>query len=156
MAQTTGALPSSEFTVEVSTDGVTWIDISGTASVVEESEQARKSGEAYTATGKGPVLVTGKLEAMETKISSVYTEEEGEAFEVMHAIHIGTGQAYFRYATQGGAVGANMFTACGDDLSAIPIPLIGFTYPGVDASSGDPIMNSFTVKPPAFAKSTIS
>ena len=156
MAQTTGALPKSSFQVEVSTDGATWTDISGSASSVEEPEQARKSGEAFTALGDVAVIVSGKREPMEIVVNGVYTEETDEMFEVLRDIHEAGGAVYFRYASQGGATGAFQYTACGDAGTAIPVVLTNLKYPGFEADSGDVVMTSFTVKTPALAKAAIS
>jgi hypothetical protein len=141
MPQTTGAYSNACAQVEVSTDGTTYTDISGSTQSVEGTEQAKMSGEAYTFDGKGAIIKGGKLEPLELTFNIVYTEVNTEAYEIARSVFEQDGcedVLYVRWSPSGGTVGTNQLSANG--------PVVNFTYPPVDASSASPIMAGFTVK----------
>ena len=151
MAQTTGAFPSAVGQVEISTDGAAWIDISGSTMSLDAPTQARMSGETYTLEGDTAIITAGKREPMELAFSIVYTEEDGEAFDEAQTIFetVGGDDAYARWSPGGGDAGDWQYTSGKGKL-------ISFTYPPVNAETGDPIMAGFTVKVAAVSKAVIS
>ena len=152
MAQTTGALPMACAMVELSTDGcVNWTDVSGSTQSVGGTDQTRMSGEVYTFDGEGAIITRGKKEPLELAFSVVYTEETLEAYEIARAIFEGPGcegDLCVRWAPAGGAVGTNRLQAVG--------PVIGFTYPAIDASSAGVAMGGFVVRTGDITTVTIS
>lgn len=141
MPQTTGAYSQACSAVEISTDGVTWTDISGSTQSVGNTEQSKMSGEAYTFDGKGPIVKGGKFEPLELQFSIVYTEVLTEAYEIARAVFEQEGcevEVWVRWIPSGGGVGTNRLTTHG--------PLTSFTYPAIDASTAAPVMGGFTVK----------
>lgn len=141
MAQTTGAYSNACSTVGISTDGVTFTDISGSTQSVSGTEQTKMSGEAYTFDGKGAIVKGGKFEPMDLVFAIVYTEVATEAYEIARAVFEQTGcevEVWVRWTPGGAAVGADTLTAMG--------PLTSFTYPAIDASTAAPIMGGFTVR----------
>ena len=151
MAQTTGAYSNACSTLEISTDGVAWTDISGSTQSVTGTDQSKMSGEAYTFDGKGPIVKGGKFEPLELQFSIVYTEVLTEAYEVARAVFEQEGcevEVYVRWSPSGGVVGTNRLTAYG--------PITSFTYPAIDASTAEPIMGGFTVKAGEITTATIA
>lgn len=159
MAQTTGGLPRSNFQVQVSSDGVTWTDISGQAATVQRSDGDHMIGEQNTADGENPLVTGSNKKAAETvTVSIVYTEEDGEAFDIVHtAYRSGDKHIYLRWAPKGGigtVVGNKLLTCADDGGTPAKVPIINCTLPDLDAGSGDPAMSEFSVRTPNVAEST--
>lgn len=141
MPQTTGAYSQACSAVEVSLDGVTWTDVSGSTQSVGGTEQGKMSGEAYTFDGKGPIIKGGKFEALDLTFAIVYSEVLTEAYEIARGVFEQDGcedELYVRWVPSGGVVGTNQLTTHG--------PMTQFTYPAMDASDAAPIMGGFTVR----------
>lgn len=152
MAQTTAAVANACAKVWVSNDGVTFTDISGTAQSIQDTEQTRMSGEAYTFDGEGPIVKRGKKEPMETKVVIVYTETDAEAYQQIRARFEESGcnvAFYLRYSPRGGNADDEQLTS-GEGI------LTAFTYPPLDASSAAPILAGFTIKHPGFTTTIIA
>jgi hypothetical protein len=137
--------------IQVSTDGSTWTDISGTAATVSVSDGDQMIGEQNTADGDTPIVaVSGKLSARTVTVSCVYSEEATEAWEVVNARYLGsTKSIYLRWAPKGGigtVVGNNLFVCANAALSPIAVPIINCIPPELDASSGDPAIFEFSVR----------
>jgi hypothetical protein len=116
---------------------------------VAGTEQARKSGEAYTNSGDTAIVTGGKREPMEIEFKGVATEGTGDPFEVIRAAHEAKTPYYVRWSPKGGTAGQFQY--------ATPACIItSFTYPEVDAASGDPAMWGFKVKTPYVTKSVVS
>lgn len=157
MAQTTYGIPRSNYQVQVSTDGSSWTDISGQSATVQRSGGDHMIGEQNTADGESPVVTGSNKKGAETvTVSCIYTEQSGEAFEVVRARYEGTAKTiYLRWAPKGGigtVVGNNIFTCAGDAGTAILVPIINCTIPDLDAGSGDPAMFEFSVMTPDVAQ----
>lgn len=157
MAQTTGAISGKDLKIEVSSDGSTWTNISGSANSVNPGEQTRMTGETYTGDGAGAIITSGKREPMEVEVRIVYTETSGEAFATVKARHESAdGSMYLRYSPKGGQTGEYQYTsATGDGVAAAGI-VSGFTYPETDAGSGDPILAGFKLKVPALLQAAVA
>ena len=141
MPQTTGAYSNACAAVQISLNGLAWIDISGSTQAVANTEQAKMSGEAYTFDGRGPIVKGGKFEPLEVAFTIIYTEAVIEAYEIARGVFEQTGcdvEIYARWSPAGGGVGTNWLQIYG--------PIISFTYPAVDASTATPIMAGFTIK----------
>lgn len=157
MAQTTGATPKSNYKAEVSLNGSSWTDISGNATTVEIDGGEQQTGEQFTAAGNVPVVIgSNKVSAMTAKVSILYTETSGEAFQVVWAQYISTNKKiYFRYSPKGGASGDKRYVASDDAGSAFACPIISCLPPDVDAGSGDPAMAEFSVIAPKFLQEAV-
>lgn len=151
MTQTIGALPSAVGKLEIGTDGVVWVDISGSAMSLDAPEQARMSGEAYTLDGDIAIITGGKREPMELAFSIVYSEVANEAWDEAQDIFetVGGGDVYVRWSPGGGDVGDWQFTS---DRGV----LTGLTYPGTNAGEGGPIMTGFKVKTAQVTQAVVS
>ena len=141
MAQTTGAMTGAMGKVEVSTDHLTWSDISGSSQSIDAVEFTRLNGSAHTFDGDYAVLTFGKQPPTEVTVNVLYTEVTGEAFlRAVSALKNNTA-FYVRWqALTGTAAGTyyRYFTAGTAKVSSVSLP-------GNDASSGEPLMVSFTV-----------
>lgn len=148
MAQTTSALAMVDGTIEVSTNGSVWTDISGSSSTVEPGDQTRQSGEAYTVQGDTAIITGGKREPIELEIKIVYTETSGEAFETLRVIHETPGGAIYVRYTRGGT-GAFMYTSDKGVLTS-------FVYPPIVADDAKPKLLGIKVKAPKITKSVVA
>lgn len=158
MAQTTTAQPRSNYQIEVSTDGSTWTDISGSSNQVNPSGGDQMYGEQHTAAGNAPTITaTHKTGAITLTCNILYTETAGEAFQVVWARYEGTAKTiYFRYTPGGGDTGDERYTATNNAGTAIAVPIINCLPPATDAGSGDPAMASFTIVTPKLTQAVIS
>lgn len=145
---TTEFVPSSCAQVEVkTTEAGNWIDITGESQAVSGTEQTRLSGEAYVFAGDKAIVTSGSREPMELTFDIVYTEvdplpeSQAEAYELVKDVFQDTSgcgaKLWVRYSPKGGNAGDERIEADGY--------LTSFTFPEVDASSGDPIMSSFSL-----------
>ncbi len=139
MAQTTGAISAKSYKVEVGTAGTTtWTDISGTFNQVTVSGGDRNVGEAYTADGDVALLGRGKRKPYEVDVKCIYTEITGEAFKVIHDLHVTAGgaDAYVRLTPKGTATGDYRYTSSVGTITSCGIPQ-------GEVSKGEVIMFNF-------------
>jgi hypothetical protein len=142
MAQTTAQVSMGCGKLEISSDNVTWTDISGVSQSLSGTEQTKMSGEVYTFDGNGPLIGGGKFEPLEIEVSIVYTETDAEGYELVREIFETAGcdvEFYLRWSPRGGNAGDEVITTGNSRLTS-------FTYPPLDASAGGPIMAGFKVK----------
>lgn len=153
--QTTGAISAVDAELEVSADGSTWVDISGSANKVEVPEQKRATGVAYTFTGDVGIVTPGKREPVEATISGLYTEQNAELFETIRPWFQSGSRVYFRYSPKGiGATGRTVFTASNDGSTAGGVIISALKYPDLDAGSADPVPAMFKLMVPAWVRTT--
>lgn len=145
MAQTVNSIPLACGHLEASftSDCASWTDISGEDQSVSGTEQARKSGEAYTLDGDCAIIQGGKREPQELVFAIVYTEAAAEAYSLVRTqfeISCG-GPLCVRWSPKGGNLGDERITTVAGVITE-------FTYPPMDASAGGPIMAGFKLKVP--------
>ena len=148
--QTTGAMSAVDVYVGFSSDGTTWVDVSGTASTVAVSGGERVTGTAYTFVGDGPILKSGKKGPITVTVRSVYDENATNSFQKALTAYdtAGGGAMYVRWSPGGGDSGDFGFqTSAGIVKSCV--------YPSADVNSGDPIMTEVVVECASVTKSTI-
>jgi hypothetical protein len=157
MAQTTGGISQGVFTVEVSTDGSAWTDISGQATTVNLSGGDQIVGAQNTAEGSAPVVTnSNKLEALTVEVNFLYTETSGEAFRVVKVRFDGTDKTiFFRYTPKGNVTANKRYTATNDANTAVKVPIVSCLPPSTDAGSGDPAMAAFTLSVPKLFESAV-
>lgn len=141
MAQTLGADSARNAKVEISADGTVWVDIGGTVTSLAVTGGARQTGETYTVVGDRAIVTSGKSTPVDIAFVIVYTETAGEGFQTARAIWEGTTVLYVRYSPLGGQTGESVYTAGPGRMSA-------FSYPGIDVTSGNPIVSGFTYRGP--------
>jgi len=141
MAQTTGAITGAMGKVEVSVDGTTWNDISGSSQSIDAVEFTRLNGSAHTFDGDYAVLTFGKQPPTEITVNILYTEVAGEAFlRAVSALKNNTGFQVRWQAFTGTAAGTYYRYKTAGTSKVMSVSL-----PGNDAGSGEPLMVSFTV-----------
>lgn len=158
MAQTIGAQARSNFKVEVSVNGTSWTDISGAAASVTPSGGEQHIGEQNTADGSAPVVTgSNKVASRTLEVNCLYTELAGEAWKVVVARYNGADKTiYLRYSPMGGKTGDQRFVCARDDDTAVLVPIVNCLPPETDASTGDPLMFTFSVQTPKVKEETIS
>lgn len=146
MAQITGAISSREFKIEISANGSSWTDVSGTAAKVTPTPRKRMSGKAFTFDGDVPIVSAGKLDAMTIGVEFVYTEGASDLFEVIRAAQEAATNYYVRWSPKGGQTGEFLYTTASGVITS-------FDLPKGDAGSGDPVICSFELETPGVTKS---
>jgi len=150
MAQTTLATSSRNAVVELSADGSTWFDISGYTQSVSPGDGTRLTGTAHTFDGPGPIIVAGKLDAQESTVSILYTEDTGGAYDRAKGyFDDANSTCYLRVAPNGNTSGNFRFTSTKGVITQFP------AFNELDASSGDPQMIEFTVQHGGWTKAAI-
>ena len=142
MTQTTEAMNGVNAHVAVSADGLTWVDVSGSANQVTTPEQRRMSGEAYTFRGDTAILGAGRREPVELAVRALYTEEALEAWAQTRAFFeaLGGDRIWLRWAPDP-VLGSIRFIV----QRAI---VTRFTYPSADAAEAAPIPCEMTFRCP--------
>lgn len=157
MAQTTGSKAKSSFKAEVSLNGSSWTDISGSATQVTPSGGDQMTGVTHVASDSAPIVTNGnKVDAITLEVNIVYTEVTGEAYQIVADRYNGADKTvYFRYSPKGGAVGQKRFSCANDANQVIAVPIVNCIAPEGDANSGDPLTTSFTLLTPKLKEETI-
>lgn len=151
--QTTGSVPQSCGIIEISTNGSTWLNISGETNSLEQPEQTRMVGEARTLAGENPIVKGGKKEAMDVVVKIIYSETDAEAYQqirsIFEATGCGAGAMYLRYSPAGGNADNERLTS---DLGF----LTSWLYPNLNAEEAGPIMCGFTLRIGGFTTAIIA
>lgn len=163
MAQTTGAISGSVAKVEYSLDAAgttgTWVDFSGYAQSVEVSGGDAITGQAMTLDGDAAIVTAGnKTNPYTLTFTVVYTETDSQPFDAIYDRYVGTAKTIaIRWSPAGGAGGTLQFSTT-DTAATNPVlvPMTACTPPGVDATSGDPRMFTFSVITPKILKTTVA
>jgi len=137
MAQTSDGMPFVNALVFVSPDGTTWTDVSGHGASVAVGGGERAVGEQHTFDGDVPIVSSGKRAAIELTVRYVYTETEGDPFDICRTAHEShPGTFYCQYRPKSGG---NWFKT-GSGILTKP------GYPGGESGSGDLILSEFVMK----------
>jgi len=140
MAQTTAAMTGATATLEINTNNTTFVSIAGSTQSVDVVEFTRLNGSAYTLEGDTAVLTFGRQPPVSVTVNALYTETSGEAFLKAVSAIKNNQFAQLRWKPAGSA-GASFTTISGGRISSVSLP-------GNDASSGEPLMVSFTIMAP--------
>jgi len=149
MATTTGAVVARNLKLELSANGTTWTDISGHSNKIELSGGERDTGSMPVFGNNSPIVTSGALKEMETKISIVYTEVPTEAYTMAKTAYEGGGDIYVRWSPKGGTTGNFQFTSGKGVLKNPP-------YPSADASDANPIMVELNIVIPSVSQATVA
>ena len=149
MAQTTAAASARNAVVEISADGSSWTNISGVAQTVSPGDGSRMTGDAHTFDGDGAIVVAGKLEAQESNLKIIYTED-GVGYEVLRGyFNTANSTAYLRVAPNGATTGNYRHTSSKGVITQFP------QFAELDAGSGDVQAVEMTVRHPGWTKGVI-
>jgi len=140
MAQTTGAITGATAKIEINVNSTGYVDISGCSQSIDAVEMTRLNGSAHTMEGDYAVLTFGKQPPTEITVNVLYTEVSTEGF--MKAVSaLKNNQSVVLRWYPAGSLGKYFLTPAGAKISSVSLP-------GNDASSGEPLMVSFTVMSP--------
>lgn len=158
MAQTGFALSKSNFMLEVSINGVDWIDIRGTATKATPSGGDQMIGSVNTADGHAPVVTHGNKTGPNTlQCNIVYTEVMAESFMIVRDVFESDDKSIFvRYSPRGGNPGDIRYYTADDSDEHFRAPIVNCLPPEGDASTGDPLVASFSVQCPKFAQEVVA
>lgn len=149
MAQTTSHMSGVNSTIEVSSNGTTWVAIGGTGIVTDPGEQSGDVGEEYTYEGMYALLATGKKKAFDITVKIVYTSTVGEAWQIVRtAWETADRILYLRYSPSGGGTGASLLTTTQGRLS-------GLTPPKTDTGDAKPLTAGFKLRVARLIESTL-
>ena len=146
MPQSIGINNTVDAVVELSTDGTTFTNISGTANKVEVSPQTADSGSVATHEGQYKAVRGGKYNPVDITVTIVYTEITGEAYAVVNGQKNVPGRPLWVRWTPFGSNGDHRYVTA-DGLGAKAAGrIIEFPYPGTDAGDATPTMVVFKVQ----------
>ncbi len=125
---------------EISTDNVTFRDLSGEAGSIQPSGGDRATGDFFEFKDDAPNVVVGKKAARETIVRIAYKDGDSDEAQLIEGYHRNATRVYFRWSPLGGGSGAHWF-------STSPYAyVIGYNYPGGEAASGDPVLLEFRLR----------
>lgn len=156
MAQTTAGIPQNKFQVQLSTNGSSWADKSGSSVDIKVTGQEQLSGSQNTADGLAPVVTGGgKHSAVTITCRGIYTKTSGEFWDFIRdrweQTTAGTQTVYLQWAPEGGigtVVGNEQFTATDDAGSAFPCIIKSINQPDLDAGNGGPALVTAVLEAP--------
>lgn len=150
MAQTTTATSARNARIAISTDNVTYTDISGSTNQFSPGDGTRLTGTLHTFDGEGPIIVAGKLDSQESTFRIAYTETAGEAYALAQAAFAATNSTlYARVDPLGSTTGNFRFTSAKGVITAFP------SFGDMDAGSGDVQAIEATFMHGGWTKSTV-
>lgn len=157
MAQVTGSIAQSIYKLEVSTNGTSWTDISGSSTALTNSGGDVLVGEQHTADGEEAIVVTSnKMAPRDLTFSIVYTEGASDGWKTLWDLYQGTSKkVYARWSPTGGAATTKRYVTSVAGVAA-PAVITGCKMPDHDAGSGDVALAEFTIKTAGILEETIS
>ena len=146
MPQTTTAINTVDAVVEVSTNGTTWTNISGSTNKVEVSAQTADSGMAASLEGQYKIVRGGKYNPVDITVTIFFTETAGEAYEILHNQKNVAGRPlYFRY-TPGGYDGNYRWYTGDSNGYKSPGRITEFPYPSAASEEAGPQLVVFKLQ----------
>jgi hypothetical protein len=140
MAQTTGAMNGSVFTLTMQSGGTgAFTDIAGSSQSIEMPELERFTGEAYTPDSDTGIVVFGKQKPFDLVVNIIYTESASEGYHLLFDAFNAKTLVALKWQPAGGVSGADTFTTN-------PARIYKMQLPNGDASNSDIIVCSFTLK----------
>ncbi len=147
MTQTIGATNTVNGTIHLSADGVTWLDVSGSANKLDAPPQVANVGSAASLDGKYEISTEGKLAPIEVTVTGFYTELANEIYDYLRIQNAKAGRPlWVRWSPKGTYNAYRYTTANGAEVAAaatiIEMPLA----PSMDAGQAAPTMIQFKVR----------
>ena len=140
MAQTTGAMNGSAFTLTMQTGGTgAYTDIAGSSQAIEMPELERFTGEAYTPDTDTGIVVFGKQKPFDLVVNIIYTESASEGYHLLYDAFTAKSLVSLKWAPSGSGAGADTFTTNAARIYKMQLP-------AGDASNSDIIVCSVTLK----------
>lgn len=139
MAQVTAQTAGANFYAAVSSDGSSWTDISGAATMVQPDSSKRNNGEGYTGEGDIAVLAYGKKPPQSWKLTTIYTKTAGQAYKLLHAAYANNTRLDLRYCPEGNTTGNDRYTTTAGRI-------VELSFPKAEASESNPVVCTATFK----------
>lgn len=146
MPQTTTAMNTIDAVVEVSTNGTSWTNISGSTNKVEPPEITADVGSVATLEGQYKIVRAGKLNPSEVNVTILYTENAAtEAFALLWTQANLPGKPIYLRWSPGGTNGEDRFFSADANDNKAPGRISKLQLPGADAEEAAPTLLQFTV-----------
>lgn len=140
MAQTTGAMNGSAFTLTMQTGGTgAYTDIAGSSQSIEMPELERFTGEAYTPDSDTGIVVFGKQKPFDLVVNIIYTESTSEGYHMLYDAFTNKTLVSLKWQPSGSGAGADTFSTNAARIYKMQLP-------AGDASNSDIIICSVTLK----------
>jgi hypothetical protein len=146
MPQTILAINTVDAVVEISTNGTSWTNISGSTNKVEVTPQTVDSGMAATLEGAFKIVRSGKINPVEVTVTCLYTESATEAASILEGQRAVPGfPLYFRY-TPGGYNGDYRYKSANSNGQTTAARITEFPQVGASAEEAGPAMITFKLQ----------
>ena len=133
--------------VQVSTDGASWTDLSGSATVeIPAGSGRRPTAALYPYGADAPTVVPGRRDPLTLIITNDYADAARDA--TIWTAYETAGAFYVRFAPRGNATANFLYTS---DAGLVVTPPV----PEGQRHSGTVVLNRFTFEATKFTKSTI-
>ena len=140
MAQTTGAMNGSAFTLTMQTGGTgAYTDIAGSSQAIEMPELERFTGEAYTPDSDTGIVVFGKQKPFDLVVNIIYTESSAEGYHMLYDAFVNKTLVSLKWQPAGSGAGSDTFTTNAARIYKMQLP-------NGDAGTSDIIVCSVTLK----------
>lgn len=146
MAQTSAAINTVNGVVQMSVDGNTWTDISGSTNKLAQATQEADSGEAATLDGGYMISTAGKVKPVDIEVTTIYTEESTEAYELLFAQWEKAGRPLWLRWSPKGAYNTRRYTGANGAGTAVAGIMTALDFPTADASEANPVMCKIKVR----------
>jgi len=148
MAQTTGAMNGSVFTLSMQTGGTgAFTDIAGSSQSIEMPELERFTGEAYTPDADTGIVVFGKQKPFDLVVNVIYTESASEAYHMVFDAFTNKTLVSLKWQPGGSTAGNDTYQTNAARIYKLQLP-------NGDASNSDVIICSFTMKCTTITRTT--
>lgn len=135
--------------IEVSTDGTTWTNISGSSNKIEAPVQTADTGEVATLEGAFKIPTVGKWNPMELAVTVLYTENAAsEAYAILQAQYALPGHPLYIRWTPGGYNGEDRFYSATPTGVKTAGRITEMPFPGADAETAGATLLTFKLRFP--------
>jgi len=148
MSQTTGNMTFRNAKVELSSDGSTWTDVSGSVSAVTVSGGERQVIEFQPLFSDTTKAQFGSRERVLVAVNSVYTEVAAEVFTLLDTAYLANSALCLRWTPAGGdSLGVKRYKTVNAKVKSP-------AYPGGDVSEAKPLMVEYELSAEYIDKET--
>lgn len=156
MPQTVGAGNTVNATADVSTNGTSWTDVSGSMVGITAPTQTADTGEIATLAGQYKIATAGKLNPVDITVRVAYTEKSAELWRFLETQAAVAGRpVYLRWSSFGGGAGTFRYVTADGNGQQAAGTLTSFSYPGADANEAAATVLEFTIRATRIARQNI-
>lgn len=152
MPQTTTAINVVDGLLEVSTNGTTWTNVSGTTNKMDVPPQTADSGMAASLEGQYKIVRAGKYNPVEATVTVIFTETANELYELLYAQKNVPGRPLYLRYTPGGYDGVYRYYTADSNGNKAPGRITEFPYPGLNADDAAPHLVTFKLQATQYAR----